>query len=133
MQVQVRKLFLREIRKKSKQAIAKREQKRIDAYKRGLRTSLPLEIKLWGVRESRLFEIISGAAGLSNAVLLTRECPDPPVEMDPDTDEESKQMEAKTCETAPHRIDTACNTEDPTIRAWSSSDSGTHTHIHTHT
>lgn len=127
--MQVRKLFLREIRKKSKQAIAKREQKRIDAYKRGLRTSLPLEIKLWGARESRLFEIISGAAGLSNAVLLTRECPDPPAEIDPDTDEESKQVEAKTCETAPYPID---NTEDPTIRAWSSSDSGTHTHTYTH-
>jgi len=128
----MRKLFLREIRKKSKQAIANREKKRIDAYKRGLKTSLPLEIKLWGARELRLLDIISGAAGLSNAVLLMRECPDPPVEIDPDTDEESKQTEAKTCETkiAKRRID---NTEDPTIRAWSSSDSGTHTHTYTHT
>ena len=91
--VQMRKLFLRELREKSKQAFVKKERKRIDAYKRGLRTSLPLEIKLWGERETRLLGIISGTAGLSNAVLLMRECPDPPVEIDPDTDEESKQTE----------------------------------------
>ena len=123
---------MREIRKKSKQVIANKEKKRIEAYKRGLKKSLPEEIELWGARESRLLGIVSGAAGLSNAVLLMRGCPDPPVEIDPDTDEESKQAEAKICEyeTTRKNLDTVCNTEDPTIREWNSSDSG---EVHTHT
>ena len=122
--------LLRELKQKSKQAFAKRVQKRIDAYKTVLRTSLPSEIELWGARESRLLSIISGSAGLSNAVLLTRECPDPPVEIDPDTDEESKQTEATdVCETKKRpRINDARNTEDPTIRPWDPSDAGAHTH-----
>ena len=78
---------------------------------------------MWGASESRLLSIISGVAGLSNAVLLSRECPDPPIEIDPDTDEESKQSESKVCGTTKPRINNA-DTEDPTIRPWNSSDSG---------
>lgn len=126
--VQVRKFFLRELRQKSKKLIAKRDKQRIDAYKNGLRISLPTEIELWGAREARLLAIISGSAGLSNAVLLLRECPDPPVEMDPDTDEESKQTETKITETTTSRINhKQTNTKDstdPTVRMWNSSDSG---------
>ena len=62
--MQVRKFFLRELRQKSKQVIAKRDKQRVDAYKKGLRTSLPQEIELWGAREARLLAIISGSAGL---------------------------------------------------------------------
>ena len=125
--VQTRKFFLKELRKKSKQVIAKRDKQRIDAYKKGLRTSLPSEIELWGAREARLLAIISGSSGLSKAVLLSRECPDPPVEMDPDTDEESKQTETQITETTTSRINNNANTKDskdPTVRMWNSKDSG---------
>ena len=81
---------------------------------------------MWCKRESRLHVIISGAAGLSIAVLLLRECPDPPVENDPDTDEESKQAESKVSETTTKKTRNKdyANTEDPTIRPWDSRDLG---------
>ena len=81
---------LREIRARAQKALAQRYRKRAEKYKLKLKQNLPSQIKLWNLREKRLFSVMTGSSGVSIAALLARECPDPPMEVDPDTDEESK-------------------------------------------
>lgn len=60
--------------------------------------------------------MITGAASLD--ALLVRECPDPPVEVDPDTDEEETKTDEQTT-TLPEeegKVDDENN--DPTTRPW---------------
>ena len=64
--------------------------------------------------------------GLSSSALLVRECADPPLEVDPDTDEEESKMEDKTMQDKTMQVTkTNCETRhDPTTREWSSRDKG---------
>ena len=112
---------LKEIRKRAKEAVANRIRKRVAKYKSRLRTNLPSQIKKWTEREKRLIDVITGAASLD--ALLVRECPDPPVEVDPDTDEEETKTDEQTT-TLPEEgkvddIDDVDNeNNDPTTRPW---------------
>ena len=89
-----------------------------------MKEQLPSQILLNGVaaREDRLLKIISGTAQVSITSLLLRQCPDPPSEVDPDTDDESKNDK--------HEYDHATKPKckqfngDPTTRPWTTSDSG---------
>ena len=72
--------------------MAMRTAKRVAAYKTRLTESLPSQIELWTARENRLLSVVTGAKGISVAALLVRECPDPPIELDPDTDEEEEKQ-----------------------------------------
>jgi len=105
---------LREIRLLAKKAVAKRVAKRVIAYKQTLRKNLPSQIEKWDAREKRLFQLIAGKTDLPIDVLLVRECPDPPEEVDPDTDEEEtkKSDDAIPNETLPELDD------DPTTQTW---------------
>ena len=82
--------LLKELRKRAKNACAKRVTKRVERYKNRLKEQLPSQITIWDAREERLLKILSGITGVPIAALLVRQCPDPPVEADPDTDDESK-------------------------------------------
>ena len=84
---------MKELRRRARRAIAKRNAQRIAVYKEKLSENLPCQIDLWRKRESRLLDLITGKSSVSIAALLVRECPDLPKEIDPDTDEESKHEE----------------------------------------
>ena len=79
--------LLRELKKREKEAMVKRATKRVERYKNQLAEQLSSQINVWSAREQRLLKIISGTDGVSIAALL----PDPPSEVDPDTDDESKK------------------------------------------
>lgn len=108
---------------RAQKAIANRSAKRIAAYKKKLSENLPLQIELWKKREARLLGLITGKSNVSIAALLVRQCPDPPEENDPDTDEEESKHEdeGKTDECK----DDGSNVQqssDPTIRVSTDSD-----------
>ena len=63
--------------------------------------------------------LLTGKAGVSIAALLLRECPDPPNEIDPDTDDEEAKHEDKQIDT---QDEEEPQTHDPTIRMWTASD-----------
>ena len=108
----------------AKKAIAEKAAKRVAVYKSNLMTKLPFQVKLWSTRETRLLSIITGSTGISIAALLIRECPDPPVEVDPDTDDESKQEDEHE-NTSQEKTRTTTNEfDDPTIQPWNSTDAG---------
>ena len=64
--------------------------------------------------------MITGTAALD--ALLLRECPDPPVEVDPDTDEEETKTDEKTTlpegEGKVDDVDDDNGFNDPTTRPW---------------
>ena len=111
--------MLKELRKRAKEAVAKRVEKRVERYKNKLKQQLPSQISLWSAREDRLLKIISKKAGVSIAALLIRQCPNPPCEVDPDTDDETKTEDENI-----KVSDITDNNDDPTIRAWTASDKG---------
>ena len=95
-----------------------RIRKRVAKYKSRLRTNLPTQIEKWTEREKRLIAVITGTASLD--ALLVRECPDPPVEVDPDTDEEETKTDEQTT-TLPEEgkvDDVDDENDDPTTRPW---------------
>lgn len=51
--------MLKELRKRAKEAVAKRVEKRVERYKNKLKQQLPSQISLWSAREDRLLKIIS--------------------------------------------------------------------------
>ena len=119
---------MKELRRRARRAIAKRNAQRIAVYKEKLSENLPCQIDLWRKRESRLLDLITGKAGVSIAALLVRQCPDLPKEIDPDTDEESKH-EDKEKENAGNfkkHEDSKVQETDPTIRAWTERDVSSH-------
>lgn len=110
---------LKEIRQRAKEAVANRIRKRVAKYKSRLRTNLPPQIEKWTEREKRLIAVITGAASLD--ALLVRECPDPPVEVDPDTDEEETKTDEQTTalpEEEGKVDDVDDENYDPTTRPW---------------
>ena len=119
--------LLKELRKRAKNAMAKRVEKRVTRYKNRLKEQLPSQIIVWKAREERLLKILSGVAGVPIAALLVRECPDPPVEADPDTDDESKiHHEEDECTSNETEVsnNNMLDAKDPTIRPWTESDKG---------
>ena len=86
-------IHLRELRTQLSKIAKERAAKRVTAYKDNLKKHLPSQIKLWNARENRLLTILTGSKGISITALLHRECPDPPVELDFDTDDETKEEE----------------------------------------
>ena len=84
---------LRELRRRAKIAVTKSTAKRVAKYKDRLSQSLPSQIELWKKRESRLLNLKTGKSSCSIAALLVRECPDPPKEIDPGTDDEESKHE----------------------------------------
>ena len=102
--------------------MVKRATKRVERYKNQLTEQLPSQINLWSAREQRLLKIISGTAGVSIAALLVRQCPDPPSEVDPDTDDESKTDKHEDTTTSEECK--VSNNNDPTTRPWTASDRG---------
>ena len=142
--VQRTKHHLRELRARAQKACQQRCRKRVEKYKLKLKQNLPSQIKLWSRRENRLLSVMTGSSGISIVARLARECPDPPVEVDPDTDEESKVQDNVKFLDSERGGALVAETDDPTIRVWTPSDTGTssacrpslshtHTHIHTHT
>ena len=119
LQAERQTLLLEELRKRAKEAVAKRVEKRVERYKNKLKQQLPSQISLWSAREDRLLKIISKKAGVSIAALLIRQCPNPPCEVDPDTDDETKTVDENI-----KVSDITDNNHDPTIRAWTASDKG---------
>ena len=124
---------MKEIRNRAKQAVAKRIAKRVAKYKKKLCTNLPPQIEKWKAREQRLLQVLSGTAGVPIDALLVRECPDPPVEVDPDTDEE----ETKKADVDDKTLPITSHDNDPTTQPWTSEHTGHshachHTHTHTH-
>lgn len=110
---------LKEIRRRAKAAVQKRLCIRVAKYKVKLRKNLPPQIEAWSKREKRLIAAITGAVPLD--ALLVRECPDPPVEVDPDTDEEETKTNEPTT-TLPEGkldgVDDDDDNDDPTTRSW---------------
>ena len=102
--------------------VAKRVAKRIAVYKAKLVKNLPSQIELWKRRESRLLNLITGKSGVSIAALLVRECPDPPEEIDPDTDDEESKHEDENIDTQQVQKVQQTDHEDPTIRMWAVGD-----------
>lgn len=120
LRAQDKQALLQELRRRAKQAVAKRVAKRVERYKKKLKEQLPSQITVWSAREERLLKIISGTSGVPIAALLIRQCPDPPAEVDPDTDDEAKKEdECKKKEVSKISVN-----DDPTIRAWTASDEG---------
>ena len=109
---------------RARKAIANRAAKRIAAYKKKLSETLPSQIELWKKREARLLGLITGKSNVSIAALLVRQCPDPPEENDPDTDEEESKHEdeGKTDECKDDGSDVQQSSDDPTIRVSTDSD-----------
>ena len=109
---------------RAQKAIANRSAKRIAAYKKKLCENLPSQIELWKKREERLLGLITGKLNVSIAALLVRQCPDPPEENDPDTDEEESKHEdeVKTIESKDDGSDVQQKSSDPTIRVSTDSD-----------
>ena len=118
LQAERQTLLLEELRKRAKLAVKKRVAKRVERYKNKLKKQLPSQIAVWGARETRLLNIVSGTAGVPIAALLVRQCPDPPEEVDPDTDDECKTDEVRDEKEANANI----STDDPTLREWTESD-----------
>ena len=110
---------MKEIRRRAKAAVQKRLCIRVAKYKVKLRKNLPPQIEAWSKREKRLIAAITGAVPLD--ALLVRECPDPPVEVDPDTDEEETKTNEPTT-TLPEGkldgVDDDDDNDDPTTRSW---------------
>ena len=100
--------------------MAERNTKRVEIYKNKLKDQLPSQIRVWNDREQRLVKVVSGTAGFSLVALLVRQCPDPPTEVDPDTDDESKTDEHKLPDTSECEL----LNDDPTTRPWTASDQG---------
>ena len=117
---------LKEIRKLAKQAVAKRIGKRVVKYKNRLRKNLPSQIKIWSEREKRLLAVITGSAGVPIDALLMRECPDPPAEVDPDTDEDETKTDDQTDTLPEGKLDDECDEDDPTTRPWTCKQQGLH-------
>ena len=113
------------MRKRAQKAIANRSAKRIAAYKHRLSENLPSQIELWKKRETRLLTVITGKSGVSIEALLVRQCPDPPEENDPDTDDEESKHEDETkidqCKHGDSKMQLQ-QSSDPTIRVWTDSD-----------
>ena len=109
---------LKEIRNLAKKAVAKRVTKRVAKYKKKLRENLPSQIKIWDAREQRLLQVITGMAGVPVDALLVRECPDPPVEVDPDTDEEETKTDHAETTNNNDLPKGKCTHEDPTTQPW---------------
>ena len=120
LRAQDKQALLQELRRRAKQAVAKRVAKRVERYKKKLKEQLPSQITVWSAREERLLKIISGTSGVPIAALLIRQCPDPPAEVDPDTDDEAKKEDE--CEKK--EVSKISVNDDPTIRAWTASDEG---------
>ena len=110
---------LKELRTRAKNAVAKRAAKRIAKYKERLTENLPSQIDVWNKRETRLLNLITGKSGVSIAALLVRECPDPPKEIDPDTDDDESKHEDKVED---KEIGKQVEEIDPTIRNWTQND-----------
>lgn len=119
---------LKQLRKRAKKAIAKRAAKRVAAYKQRLIQRLPSQIELWRSRENRLLSVITAVHGISISALLVRECPDPPVEADPDTDDEGKKEDDNSDDhgvlNQSEKVLNGDVKRDPTTRPWTSSDAG---------
>ena len=113
---------MRELRRRAKIAVAKRTAKRVAKYKERLSQSLPSQIELWKKRESRLLNLITGKSGCSIAALLVRECPDPPKEIDPDTDDEESKHDDNEIEVKQVDEKVKKTSDDPTVRMWTASD-----------
>ena len=118
--------LLKELRQRARNAVVKRVAKRVERYKNRLKEQLPSQIIIWSAREDRLLKIISGITGVPIAALLVRQCPDPPVEADPGTDDESKQHheEDKCISNETEVSNKMLDPNDPTIRPWTESDKG---------
>ena len=112
--------LFKELKKRAKQVMAERNKKRVEIYKNKLKDQLPSQIRVWNDREQRLVKVVSGTAGFSLVALLVRQCPDPPTEVDPDTDDESKTDEHKLPDTSECEL----LNDDPTTRPWTASDQG---------
>ena len=119
-------VLLKELRKRTRNAVVKRVAKRAERYKNRLKEQLPSQIIIWSAREDRLLKIISGITGVPIASLLVRQCPDPPVEADPDIDGKSKQHheEDKCISNETEVSNNMLDPNDPTIRPWTESDKG---------
>ena len=75
--------------------------------------NLPSQIELWKKRESRFLNLVTGKSGVLITALLVRQCPDPPKENDPDTDnEESKHADKKKTDKCEDDVQ---QSSDPTI------------------
>ena len=119
---------LKQLRKRAKEAIAKRVAKRVTVYKKKLLQRLPSQIEVWRAREKRLLSVTTAFKGIGISALLVRECPDPPVEADPDTDDEGKKEDGNSDHgfLIQSKKDVLNDdvTHDPTTRLWTSSDAG---------